>query len=158
MTDEDWAAVFAVNAGGVMRVCRALARRMIPRGRGRIVTVSSNAAGVPRANMAAYAASKAAATQFTKSLALELAPHGIRCNVVAPGSTETDMLRSMWTVDHGAARTIQGSPEEFRLGIPLRKLAQPCDVAAAVIFLVSDHASHITLQELYVDGGAALRP
>jgi 2,3-dihydro-2,3-dihydroxybenzoate dehydrogenase len=158
MADEDWEAVFAVNAEGVMRVSRALARRMIPRGQGRIVTVSSNAAGVPRANMAAYAASKAAATQFTKSLALELAPHGIRCNVVAPGSTETDMLRSMWTADHGAAHTIQGTPEEFRIGIPLRKLATPCDVASAVVFLVSDGASHITLQELYVDGGAALRP
>jgi 2,3-dihydro-2,3-dihydroxybenzoate dehydrogenase len=130
---------------------------MASRGAGCIVTVASNAAGVPRAEMAAYAASKAAAAHFTRCLGLELAPRGIRCNIVAPGSTDTTMLRSMWSEGQGAQSTIDGSPRHFKVGIPLQKLAQPEEVAEAVLFLASERASHITMQDLYVDGGAALR-
>ncbi|MGC5009524.1 2,3-dihydro-2,3-dihydroxybenzoate dehydrogenase [Streptosporangium sp. DT93] len=155
--DDEWAHTFAVNAGGVFHLCRAVARRMIPRRSGAIVTVSSNAAGVPRVNMAAYAASKAAAAQFTKCLGLELAPYGIRCNVVSPGSTDTPMQRALWTGEHGARAVIDGSPAAFRVGIPLGRLAAPEDIADAVLFLASDHARHITMQDLYVDGGATLR-
>lgn len=156
-TDEAWTKVFDVNARGVFNVCRALARRMLPRRRGSIVTVSSNAAGIPRHGMAAYAASKAAATMFTKSLGLELAPHGIRCNVVAPGSTDTPMQHGMWTPQAGAEAVIRGSLETFKTGIPLGRIAAPGDVADAVLFLLSDQARHITMAELYVDGGATLR-
>lgn len=155
--DEDWAAVFGVNTTGVFYSCRAVGRRMASRGRGCIVTVASNAAGVPRAEMAAYAASKAAAAHFTRCLGLELASHGIRCNIVAPGSTDTGMLRSMWSDGQAAQSTIDGSPRLYKVGIPLRKLAQPEEVADAVLFLASDRASHITMQDVYVDGGAALR-
>jgi 2,3-dihydro-2,3-dihydroxybenzoate dehydrogenase len=154
--DQDWADTFAVNAGGVFNVSRAVARRMVPRRSGVIVTVSSNAAGVPRAGMAAYAASKAAATHFTKSLGLELAPYGIRCNVVAPGSTDTPMQRALWT-GAGPAAVIAGDPAGFRTGIPLGRLAEPADIADAVLFLASDRARHITMHDLYVDGGATLR-
>lgn len=157
LSDDDWAAVFGVNTDGVFHVSRTVGQRMSGRKAGCIVTVTSNAAGVPRMHMAAYAASKAATTQFTKCLALELAPYGIRCNVVSPGSTDTAMLRSMWTPDHGPEATLDGSPEEYRVGIPLRKLAQPAEVAEAVAFFASDQSSHITMQDLYVDGGAALR-
>lgn len=155
-TDADWADTFAVNAGGVFHVSRAVARRMVPRRAGVIVTVSSNAAGVPRAGMAAYAASKAAATHFTRSLGLELAPHGIRCNVVAPGSTDTAMQRALWT-GAGPATAIGGDPAVFKTGIPLGRLAEPADIADAVLFLASDRARHITMHDLYVDGGATLR-
>ncbi|KPC94900.1 2,3-dihydroxybenzoate-2,3-dehydrogenase [Streptomyces sp. NRRL F-6602] len=154
--DEDWAATFAVNTTGVFLVSRAVAGRMMPRSRGAIVTVASNAAGTPRTEMAAYAASKAAATMFTKCLALEVAGHGIRCNVVAPGSTDTAMLRSMWQDESGARATIEGRPEAYKLGIPLGKLARPADIADAVVFLLSDRAGHITMHELTVDGGATL--
>ncbi|MFJ5266346.1 2,3-dihydro-2,3-dihydroxybenzoate dehydrogenase [Streptomyces sp. NPDC088387] len=154
--DEDWAATFAVNVTGVLHMCRAVVGRMIPRRRGAIVTVSSNAAGTPRAGMAAYAASKAAATQFTKSLGLEVAAHGIRCNLVAPGSTNTPMLHAMWADEEAARRTLDGSPEAYRVGIPLRRIGQPTDVAHAVAFLLSEEASHITLHDLTVDGGASL--
>ncbi|MFN2496472.1 MAG: 2,3-dihydro-2,3-dihydroxybenzoate dehydrogenase [Pseudonocardiaceae bacterium] len=156
ISDEDWATVFAVNTTGVFHACRAVGRRMVTRGAGCIVTVASNAAGVPRAEMSAYAASKAAAAHFTRCLALELAPHGIRCNVVAPGSTDTAMLRSMGIDGKAPRSAIDGSPELYRVGIPLRKLARPEEVAEAVLFLASERASHITMQGLYVDGGAAL--
>jgi 2,3-dihydro-2,3-dihydroxybenzoate dehydrogenase len=156
-TDAEWRRVFAVNAEGVFHVSRALARRMRPRGRGSLVTVSSNAAGIPRHAMAAYAASKAAATMFTRCLGLELAPHGIRCNIVAPGSTLTPMQTGMWSDADGAARVIAGVPEAFKTGIPLGKLATPEDVAEAVVFLLSDRAGHITMTDLYVDGGATMR-
>jgi 2,3-dihydro-2,3-dihydroxybenzoate dehydrogenase len=156
LSDEDWATTFAVNTHGVFHVSRAVARRMVPRQAGVIVTVGSNAAGVPRMQMAAYAASKAASTMFTKCLGLELAQHNIRCNVVSPGSTDTAMQRALWADEHGAQRVIDGSPETFRVGIPLRRLATPADIAEAVAFLVSDRARHITLHDLCVDGGATL--
>ncbi|MEU5091629.1 2,3-dihydro-2,3-dihydroxybenzoate dehydrogenase [Streptomyces sp. NPDC021356] len=156
LADEDWAATFAVNATGVFHMCRAVVSRMVPRSRGAVVTVASNAAATPRTEMAAYAASKAAASMFTKSLGLEVARHGIRCNVVAPGSTDTPMLSSMWHDESGPRGTVEGRPEAFRVGIPLGRLARPSDVAEAVVFLLSDQASHITLHDLTVDGGAAL--
>lgn len=157
-TDDDtWTRVFAVNAQGVFNVSRALARRMQPRGRGSIVTVSSNAAGVPRHGMAAYAASKAAASMFTRCLGLELAPFGVRCNIVSPGSTLTPMQTGMWRDERGGDEVIAGSLATFKVGIPLGKLATPEDVADAVVFLLSDRASHITMADLYVDGGATLK-
>ncbi|HJE58791.1 MAG TPA: SDR family oxidoreductase [Nocardiopsis listeri] len=153
-SDRDWQRLIAVNATGVFNVGRAAARRMGPRGRGAMVTVASNAAGVPRSGMAAYAASKAAAVAFTKSLGLELAPLGVRCNVVSPGSTDTPMLRAM-TPD--PETLIDGDPGLFKVGIPLRRLGLPEDVAEAVRFLLCDASRHITMHELYVDGGATLR-
>ncbi|MGW0435664.1 2,3-dihydro-2,3-dihydroxybenzoate dehydrogenase [Micromonospora sp. NPDC003197] len=156
-SDTDWTTTFAVNTSGVFHTSRAVARRMTPRQQGTIVTVASNAAGVPRAGMAAYAASKAAATMFTKCLGLELAAHGIRCNIVAPGSTDTPMQRSLWTSGDDSAQVIAGSPDTYRVGIPLGRLATPEDIADAVLFLVSDQARHITMHDLYVDGGATLR-
>jgi 2,3-dihydro-2,3-dihydroxybenzoate dehydrogenase len=155
-TEEDWAETFAVNTNGVFYLSQAAARLMIPRGSGSIVTVGSNAAGVPRTGMAAYAASKAAATMFTRCLGLELAASGIRCNIVSPGSTVTAMQRALWTAD-GPQQVIDGSLESYRVGIPLGRLADPADIADAVLFLASDRARHITMQNLYVDGGATLR-
>jgi 2,3-dihydro-2,3-dihydroxybenzoate dehydrogenase len=156
-TDADWAATFAVNTNGVFLTARAVAARMVPRRSGCIVTVGSNAAGIPRTGMAAYAASKAAATVFTRCLGLELAAHGIRCNIVSPGSTDTDMQRALWTDERGADRVIAGSLADYRTGIPLGRIADPADIADAVSFLVSDQARHITMHDLYVDGGATLR-
>ncbi|WP_028934518.1 2,3-dihydro-2,3-dihydroxybenzoate dehydrogenase [Pseudonocardia spinosispora] len=153
---EDWTDTFMTNTTGVFIVSQAVIRRMIPRSRGAIVTVASNAAGTPRATMAAYSASKAAATMFTKCLGLEVAKYGIRCNVVAPGSTDTPMLSSMWQDESGPRATIEGDPETHRVGIPLRKLAQPRDIAEAVVFLLDDRAAHITMHSLTVDGGASL--
>ncbi len=156
LNDEQWAHCFAVNTTGVFQVCRAVARGMRDRGAGAIVNVSSNAAGTPRAGMSAYAASKAAVTQFSRCLALELAPHGIRVNIVSPGSTDTAMQRAMWALGSSREAVIAGDPGRWRLGIPLGKIATPDEIADSVLFLLSARASHITLHDLRVDGGATL--
>jgi 2,3-dihydro-2,3-dihydroxybenzoate dehydrogenase len=156
MSDADWRAVFAVNTDGVFAVSRAVGRRMAERRCGAIVTVTSNAAAVPRMHMGAYCASKAASTAFSKVLALELAESGVRCNLVAPGSTDTPMLRSMYTADYGPHSVVEGAADRYRVGIPLGRIATAQDVAEAVVFLASERSRHITMQELLVDGGAAL--
>jgi 2,3-dihydro-2,3-dihydroxybenzoate dehydrogenase len=156
-TEAQWRETFAVNADGPFHLARAAAARMAPRGRGAIVVVGSNAASVPRARMAAYAASKAAATMMVRCLGLELAPQGIRCNTVSPGSTDTAMQRTLWPDGSAARRAIEGSPEHFRVGIPLGRIADPSDIAEAVAFLASDRARHITMHDLLVDGGATLK-
>ncbi|GIJ11906.1 2,3-dihydro-2,3-dihydroxybenzoate dehydrogenase [Micromonospora andamanensis] len=157
MSGADWAATLATNTTGVFHMCRFAARTMRRRRRGVIVTVGSNASEIPRIGMAAYAASKAATTQFTKCLGLELARHNVRCNVVSPGSTDTQMQRALWQGQDGSAKVVAGDLESFRPGIPLGRIAEPEDVARLVVFLVSDHARHITMQNIYVDGGASLR-
>ncbi|GAB4588004.1 SDR family oxidoreductase [Nocardia sp. IFM 10818] len=161
-TPEDWERSLAVNATGTVHVIQRAANDMVAAGGGAIVVVSSNAASTPRVGMAAYCASKAAATAFTRALALQVAPHGVRVNLVSPGSTDTPMLRGMFAdgdqpldaASHTAL--LDGDPTAYRLGIPLRRIAAPADIAAAVRFLVSDDARHITLHDLRVDGGATL--
>jgi 2,3-dihydro-2,3-dihydroxybenzoate dehydrogenase len=156
LTDDDWASTLAVNASGVFFASRAVVNRMVPRGSGAIVTVASNAATTARVGMSAYAASKAASTAFTKCLGLEVARYGIRCNLVAPGSTDTAMLRALWTDEDAGRNSIAGKPDAFRVGIPLGRLATPDDVADAVVFLLSARAAHVTMHALTVDGGATL--
>ncbi|TSD49050.1 SDR family oxidoreductase [Rhodococcus sp. KBS0724] len=154
--NNDWDACLAVNATGTMNVAREAARRFIAAGCGVITAVGSNAASTPRTNMAAYGASKAAATAYLRSLGLEIAPHGIRCNIISPGSTDTPMLRGMWDGTDQSAGVIAGDADAYRLGIPLGRLAQPDDIAATALFLSSDAARHITMHDLRVDGGATL--
>jgi 2,3-dihydro-2,3-dihydroxybenzoate dehydrogenase len=147
--------VFAVNTEAVWLVSRAVARSMKAHRRGSIVTVASNAASVPRLGLGLYCASKAAAVMLTRCLGLELAAQGVRCNVVSPGSTDTPMLRAMLG-DASHSTLISGASASFRVGIPLGRVAATSDVAEAIVFLLSERARHITLQELRVDGGASL--
>lgn len=154
---SEWSRVFAVNATGVFLMSTAVTRRMIPRRRGTVVTVASNSGRLPRHGMAAYGASKAAAALFTQSLGLELAEYGIRCNVVSPGTTRTGMVERMLTDAGLTEETIlAGDASRFKVGIPLGRLAEPDDVAQVVAFLASDAARHVTMQDVVVDGGAAM--
>ncbi len=156
LDEADQRAMVEVNVLGTMNVLRAVGRRMQQRERGSIVVVTSNAARVPRTEMAAYAASKAASEAYARCLGLALAPHGVRVNCVAPGSTRTSMLTDLWDGADRTAETVRGAPERHRLGIPIGRLAEPEDVACAAEFLLGDEARHVTLQTLTVDGGAGL--
>lgn len=152
-TDEQWRRLFDVNAYGVFALCREIGPRMASRGEGAIITVGSNAGSVPRSQMAAYAASKAAASSVTRSLGLELGERGVRCNVVAPGTTRTPMIDGLGPEEN----IIAGQQDRFKAGIPLGRIADPRDIAEVVAFLASDAARHVTLQEVVVDGGASQR-
>ncbi|MGI8463538.1 2,3-dihydro-2,3-dihydroxybenzoate dehydrogenase [Pectobacterium punjabense] len=153
---DDWHQCINVNASGVFYLLNALVPHFKQQRRGAIVCVGSNAAHVPRLQMAAYCASKAAITSLSHCAGLELAPYGVRCNLVSPGSTDTPMQRGMWHSADAEQRTIAGFPDQYKLGIPLGKIAQPDEIANTVVFLASDLASHITMQDVVVDGGATL--
>lgn len=158
ISPDDWGHLIGVNAGGTLNMLSAIGKAMIPQRRGSIVVIGSNAGGVPRLGIGAYGASKAAAAMLTRCAGLELAPHGIRCNLVAPGSTLTPMQTGMWDDGAaGAAAVIAGDAGQYRAGIPLGKLATPQDIAQAAMFMLSDQAGHVTMADLYVDGGATLR-
>lgn len=152
----EFARVLEVNVTGTFLVTQAVARTMVARRRGSVVSIASVAAHAPRFRQAAYSASKAAVASLMRSCALELAASGVRFNCVSPGPTETAMLRDMMAKSGGAARILAGVPEEFRVGIPLGALMQVDDIADAVLFLLSDAAARITMQDLVVDGGQTL--
>lgn len=156
LSAEDWKTCMDVNASGTFYMLHHWAPVFREQGYGAIVNVASNAAHLPRINMAAYCASKAAMASLSHCVALELAPYGVRCNVVSPGSTRTPMLAGMLQNSSGEQQLIDGLPEQFKLGIPLGKIAVPDDIANVVLFLASDQAGHITMQDIVVDGGATL--
>jgi 2,3-dihydro-2,3-dihydroxybenzoate dehydrogenase len=156
LSRQDFADTFDVNVLGVFLMTQAVARRMAQRRRGAIVTISSNAALVPRVKQGAYCASKAAVSHLMRVFALELAPMGVRCNSVDPGATETDMIRNMVATMGLGDLLLRGSLDAFRVGTPLQKNAQVDDVVNAVLFLLSEQAGHITMHDLVVDGGASL--
>lgn len=156
-TIEEWNRIFQVNTTGVFNVTQTVAERMKSRKKGSIVVVSSNASKFPRVGMAAYAASKAAVSMYAKCLALELSEYGIRCNIVSPGSTNTDMQRQYWNGAKSVPDSVlKGDLKTYRLGIPLNKIAEPDEIADAIFFLASDKAGHITMEEVTVDGGATM--
>ncbi|WP_030016062.1 SDR family oxidoreductase [Curtobacterium sp. S6] len=154
-----------VNALGVVNVSSAVARAMMRQGGHRpgarpertILTIASNAGTGPRAGFAAYGASKAFASHYTRSLGLEIGPRGIRCAVVNPGTTRTPMVDALWAGADRSAEAIAGDPSLYRAGIPLGRVADPEDIAEVVEFLLSPRAAHITATELTVDGGATQR-
>jgi 2,3-dihydro-2,3-dihydroxybenzoate dehydrogenase len=155
VTAADWEHHFAVNTSGVLHCLQEADPHL--RDGAAVVVVSSNTARLPRTGMIAYAASKAATSALARCAGLELAARGIRCNVVEPGSTDTPMQRDLWPdAGVGLAQAIGGDPASFRVGIPLGRLADPDDVAATVCFLLSADARHVTLQQVFVDGGASL--
>ena len=153
---DDWQQTFAVNVGGAFNFFQQTMATFRHQQGGAIVTVASDAAHTPRIGMSAYGASKAALKSLALTVGLELAGSGVRCNLVSPGSTDTDMQRGMWQSDDAEQQRIRGFGEQFKLGIPLGKIAQPQEIANTVMFLASDCASHITLQDIVVDGGSTL--
>ncbi len=139
--------MLAVNVRAPLLLIAALVPSMIERGRGAIINVSSVSAVVGTPRRAAYAASKGAIDAATRSLAIELGPHGIRVNSVAPGVVDTDM----WARN----KAIPGVIEQIEALTPLRRWSQPEDVADVVAFLASDAARFVTGETVSVDGGIA---
>ena len=159
-----WDRMLAINLRAPVACIRACLASLIERGAeggaerggGAIVNVSSISAVVARQANLAYSASKAALVRVTRDLALDLAEHGIRVNAITPGSTDTPMIRNYDDPDAMREAMLRGSLEKYRIGIPLGRLATPEDHAAAVAFLVSDAARHVTGQNLVIDGGQTL--
>lgn len=152
----DWQQTFAVNVGGAFNLFQQTMAQFRRQQGGAIVTVASDAAHTPRIGMSAYGASKAALKSLALTVGLELASAGVRCNIVSPGSTDTDMQRVLWVSDDAEQQRIRGFAEQFKLGIPLGKIAHPQEIANTILFLASSSASHITLQDIVVDGGSTL--
>ena len=147
-TDEDWHGLLGANLHGYFYGCRAAARRMVENGRGgRILNVSSAADVQPLADLSAYITAKGGVVGLTRTLALELAPHRITVNAIAPGATETAMNRDAYTPEVRAA---------YEQRIALGRIGVPEEVADAAVFLVSDAARYVTGQELLVDGGLTI--
>jgi NAD(P)-dependent dehydrogenase (short-subunit alcohol dehydrogenase family) len=148
MDEAEWDRVFDVNTKGTMLTCRGLARRLVRRGApGAIVNISSAAATSARAGSAHYTGSKAAVNLLTHALAIELGPHAIRVNAVAPGLVLDEVLR-----DESAH-----SSEYVRLmlrGTPLRRTGAPEDIAPAVVFLLSERSRWTTGAILEITGGS----
>jgi 2-hydroxycyclohexanecarboxyl-CoA dehydrogenase len=149
-TDEDlWDRIIDINLRGPIRMTKAVLPGMVERGGGRIVNISSDAGRVGSTGEAVYSACKAGIIGFTKTVAREMARHGITVNAVCPGPTDTPLLQGM-VGDH------EKLIESLKRGIPLGRLGQPDDIAGAVAFIVSDDASFITGQTLSVSGGLTM--
>ena len=147
LSDECLRKTMDINVMGSFYPAAAVARHMVDRRSGSIINVSSTAGQRGEAHHSAYAASKSAVIGMTKSLAVELAPHGVRVNCVAPGWFETDMSRDAINADtdHTIIKTI-----------PLGRVGQPVELAGAVLFLASQMSSFVTGEVINVNGGAVL--
>lgn len=145
-TLEDFQRVLTVNVAGPWALARAVAPHMVERGSGRIVNVTSVLAFAPLSGGGAYCASKSALEALTRVLALELAPHGVQVNAVAPGHAATPM-------NYEESFDVHSTP---RPTIPMRRAADPAEIANAIAFLASSEASYVNGASLLVDGGLLL--
>jgi 3-oxoacyl-[acyl-carrier protein] reductase len=146
--EEDWDWILDTNLKGCYLVGQAVARRMKERKFGKIINVSSEAAGFPAPRMSAYCVSKAGIAMLTKCMALELAEHGIRVNALAPGLTRTDInRRDLEDESFLKARVAR---------IPQGRVMSPEDLIGAAIFLASPDSDSMTGQTLQVDGGRGI--
>lgn len=149
MTLADWQRVIAVNLTGPVLVMQAAYPYLKAAGGGTIVNVSSAAGLSPLARRTAYCASKAGLQMASKALAIEAAAFGIRVNAVCPGAVETDLFRS--SID--AAADPQAAYEAVRARYALQRVAEPAEIAAAILWLTGDDSSYVTGTSIAVDGG-----
>lgn len=155
VTPDEFVRILGINLIGAYDVARRYSAAMIENGGGSIVAIGSIAARMPRMRQAAYCASKAGMRQALRVLGMEVRGRGVRINFVAPGPTETPMMAEL-AADHTGIQLWEGELETFRPRIPDGRVAQPQDVANAIEFLLSDRALHVSLHDLYVDGGESL--
>ena len=146
MKEADWQAVLDTNLTGAFHCTKAVTRLMMKQRSGSIINITAVVGETGNAGQANYAAAKAGLIGFTKSVAKELASRNIRCNAIAPGCIETDMTAVLG----------EDTVDAMIKTIPMGRVAQPEEVAKAVLFLASDDASYITGQTLNVDGGMVM--
>jgi len=143
MKEDDWDAVIETNLRSVYRLSKACLRGMMKARHGRIISIASVVGSMGNAGQTNYAAAKAGMMGFSRSLAREIGSRGITVNVVAPGFIDTDMTRAL----------DESQREALLQGIPLQRLGEADDIAAAVLFLAADQGGYITGQTLHVNGG-----
>ena len=150
-TDEAfWDRVIEVNLKGCLRVTRAVLPGMVERGFGRVVNIGSDAGRVGSSMESVYSGAKGGVIAFTKTIAREVARSGVTANAVCPGPTDTPMVRQM--AAEGGGTLI----DSLKKAVPMKRLGEPEDVAAAVAFLASEEAGFITGQTLSVSGGLTM--
>jgi 3-oxoacyl-[acyl-carrier protein] reductase len=149
MTEDDWDTVIGVHLKGAFLCSREAQKQFVPQKFGKIVNLSSTSA-LGNRGQANYSAAKAGIQGFTRTLAIELGPYGVNVNAIAPGFIATAMTEE-------TARRMGVEFDKFEemvaSVVPMRRVGQPTDIAGVVSFLVSDDASYVTGQTLYVDGG-----
>ncbi|NMO02269.1 SDR family oxidoreductase [Gordonia sp. TBRC 11910] len=153
-TDEDfWNKILDINFKGSLRVNHAVVPGMIERGFGRVINIGSDAGRVGSSLEAVYSGAKGGTIAFTKTLAREVATKGVTANTVCPGPTDTPALRKFAdNSGQDADKVLSGMTR----AVPMKRLAQPADIAAAVAFFASDEAGYITGQTLSVSGGLTM--
>ncbi|MFH1581683.1 MAG: SDR family oxidoreductase [Pseudomonadota bacterium] len=148
LTDDDWARVIGVNLLGAMKLMRVTGAKMKQAKKGRILNISSIAGIVSKPTSSAYSASKSGLIGLTRAAALELAPDNVLVNALCPGTTSTDMTKSLLSKDQ---------VKSLEAGVPLGRLAQPEEIAAFALFLCSDMNTYITGQTIVIDGGTIIK-
>jgi len=150
--EATWDKIIAINFKGVLYTCRAALPHMVARGRGKVINIASDAGRVGSSGEAVYAGTKGAVIAFSKTLAREMARHSITVNVVCPGLTDTPLLQGMRAESERNAKVL----DAVTRAIPLGRVAQPEDVAGAVVYLASPAAEYVTGQTLSVSGGLTM--
>jgi len=150
--EEFWDRVIEINYKGCLRTTKAVLPGMIERGFGRIVNIASDAGRVGSSGGSVYAGATGAVIAFGKTIAREVATKGVTVNAVCPGPTRTPMLEGMAGEDERGAKLMAA----LERAVPMKRLGEPADVAAAVAFLASEEAAFITGQTLSVSGGLTM--
>jgi NAD(P)-dependent dehydrogenase (short-subunit alcohol dehydrogenase family) len=148
LTEQRWQEVIETNLGGTFRMSQAVAAGMVRRRSGRIINIASNNALGGSPGHQAYDASKAGLVGLTRSMAVELAPHGVWVNAVAPGWTRTDMAM--------AALGQPGEEDRVCQELPSRRIAEPRDIAEAVLWLATETTRFLVGSILVIDGGETI--